>query len=62
MARKVQTQRQEVQEHDGICGLKPDIGDVIGPEVPVHEPRLLACKLARDSCSLVAGVAAGPGR
>ena len=55
MARKTQTQRREVQEHGGICGIKPDIDDVIGPHVPVHEPRLLVGKLARDSCLLVAG-------
>src|SRR6201994_1906230 len=32
-------ERREVQEHDGICGLQPDIQDVVGSEVPVHDPR-----------------------
>jgi hypothetical protein len=49
------TQWREIQEHDGIRGLKPDIDHILGPEIPVHDPRLLAGKLALDSCPLVAG-------
>jgi hypothetical protein len=54
--------RGEVQEHDGVRGLRPDSEDVIGPEVPsmIHDscavgPRWTAAHSAR-------GVAVRPGR
>jgi len=49
------TGRAEVQEHDGVRGLQPDIGNVIRPEVPVHDPRLLRGQSALDGCPLAAG-------
>jgi hypothetical protein len=62
MARQAQRSGEEVQEHDGVRGLQPDIDDVIGPEVPVHDPRLMCGELALDGCPLVAGVGVRPGR
>ena len=33
-------------------GLQPDLEDVIGPEVPVHDPRFPCGQLALDGCPL----------
>jgi len=46
--------RREVQEHDGVRGLQPDIEGVIRPEVPVHDPRLMCGEFALDGCPLLA--------
>jgi hypothetical protein len=45
--------RRKVQERDSVRGLKADIEDVIGPEVPVHDPRLTGGELALDDGPLV---------
>src|ERR1022692_860617 len=44
---------REVQEHDGVRGLKPDVDDVVRAEVSVHDPRIVRDEFALDSCPLV---------
>src|ERR1017187_6823137 len=39
---------------DGVRGLQPDMEDVVRPEVPVHNPRLMCGEFALDGCPLVA--------
>jgi hypothetical protein len=35
---------------DGVRGLQPDTGNVIRPEVPVHDPRLVRGESALEGC------------
>jgi hypothetical protein len=47
------THEREVQEHDGVRGWQPDIDDVVGPEVAIHDPRFARGELTLKSCPFV---------